>query len=148
MGLLLAISGALDRTCWSVDFFRTLAAIENHASYYDQVAQLSNLFSIELRDAVIENVDAFLFGLRRENWEFLASRIVTEHQSFGEPHERLNRIITFMLDVITEKYLTWSELERSKFRPSVSERSRSKMHGVISKFPASFFAPIAVGICT
>lgn len=147
-GLLLAISGLLDRTCWSVDFFRTLAAIENHVSYYDQVAQLSNLFSIELRDAVIDNVDVFLFGLQRENREFLASRIVTEHQSFGEPHERLHRIITFMLDVITEKYLTWSELERSKFRPSVSERSRSKMYGVISKFPASFFAPIAVGICT
>lgn len=148
LGLLLAISGVLDRACWSVDFFRSLAAIENHVSYYDQVAQLSNLFSIELRDAVLENVDAFLFGLSPTNRKFLASRIVTEHHSFGEQNERLHRIIAFMLDVVTDKYLTWSELERSKFRPEASERSRSKMYSVISKFPASFFAPIAVGICT
>lgn len=148
LGILLAISGVLEGTNWNTNFFKGLKNIENHTSSYDQVARLSNLFSIELRDAVIENVDGFLFGLSSVNRQFLASRIVVEHQRFGESAQGLREIISYMLDIVTQKYLAWAERERNKFRHGVSEQCKSQTYGVISKHPASFFAPIAVGICT
>lgn len=149
LGLLLAVSGMLDGTSRYDDVLKDIADLENHASSHDRVAQLSNLFSIELRDAVIERVDGFLLGLPYQNRRFLASRIATDYQTFGaNTSERLCQLFAYTLDVVTEKYLAWAERERKKFRPEVLEHSTSKTYGVISKYPASFFAPIALGICT
>lgn len=149
LGLLLAIGGMLDEASRYGDVFKDIAVIENHASSHDRVAQLSNIFSIELRDAVIERMDGFLLGLPYQNREFLASRIATDHQTFGDnTSERLRKLFAYTLDTVTEKYLAWAERERKKFRPEVLEQSTSKTYGVISKYPASFFAPIALGICT
>lgn len=149
LGLLLAIGGMVDETSRHTDVLKDIADIENHASSHDRVAQLSNIFSIELRDAVIERMDGFLVSLPYQNREFLASRIAIDHQSFGDNiNERLRKLFAYTLDTVTEKYLGWAERERKKFRPEVLEQSTSKTYGVISKYPASFFAPLALGICT
>lgn len=149
LGLLLTIGGMLDGTSRYADVLKDISDIENHASSHDLVAQLSNLFSIELRDAVIDRMDVFLLGLPYQNREFLASRIATNHQSFGDnTSERLRKLFAYTLDTVTEKYLGWAERERKKFRHEVLEHSTSKTYGVISKYPASFFAPLALGICT
>lgn len=148
LGFLMFTGNILADEHWNVDFFKSIPEmILENSTAYSVAIRLRELFSFGLSDALNRNIEGFISRVCNTHHSLLVKRLITNDQL--QDQHSLAEAINLTSVKVLKIFDAWIDKEvELKFSKSPDLNVHRNLHAVVSKSPATFFAPVAAAICT
>lgn len=150
LGVLLAVASEDEIVKeWLSHRLEALTHLDDESSAaHREISELNDFLHVNLPDALEASLDRFIARFSDDDARHLALRLDASSGSVTDAKSMLCGALHRTRAKVLEVYQRWSAREKGKFKMGGDVSHQSTLHAFVSKYPAAFFAKLALGLCS